>query len=245
MAVKCGNCGNYHDTASLVRQCYQDKGGFGVIVSSLKAEADVKASEAPATEKQLAYLKALLADRPGWASRVFFKESGMDSGTILTKRAASYWIGEAKKVAAEAKADGSPTPTGASYMPEIEDGIYEDATGTFWKVYHTIHGNNTQVAKKLIIIPTGVNEAGNPTYTYEFEYVGKRGLKGLTADMRLGEAAAKEFGMIYGFCVFGHPLNRDESLHVGYGPTCAKNNGWWYPTKAELRKLRESEKAKA
>lgn len=240
MAVKCGNCKNYHDTAAGVRECYQGT-GFGPVTATAKAQADVQAAEAPATEKQAAYLLALLADRPKWA------ESNLPGImlTKLTKREASYWIGKAKEAPAEAKADGSPTPTGKSYMPEIEDGIYKDAGGTFWKVYHTIHGNNSQVAKKLIIIPTGTNDAGNPTYTYEFEYVGKRGLKGLTAEMRLDEAAAKEFGMIYGFCVFGHPLNRDESLHVGYGPTCAKKNGWWYPTKAELRKLRESEKAKA
>ncbi len=243
MAVKCGNCQNYHDNAAGVRACYQTKGGFGPVTATIKATADVQAAEAPATEKQLAYLKALLEDRPKWASYTAELAEAVTQG--LTKRSASYWIGEAKKVNAEPKADGSPTPTGASYMPEIEDGIYKDDGGTFWKVYHTIHGNNTQVAKKLIIIPTGINEAGNQTYTYEFEYVGRRGLKGLTAEMRLDEAAAKAFGMIYGFCVFGHPLNRDESLHVGYGPTCAKNNGWWYPTKAELRKLREAETAKA
>jgi hypothetical protein len=240
MAVRCGNCKNYHEDAAGVKACFQGT-GFGPVTATLKAEAAVQAAEAPATEKQLAYLKALLADRPGWGVRVFFPESGMDAGTVLTKRAASYWIGEAKKVSAEAKADGSPTPTGASYMPEIEDGIYKDIAGTFWKVYHTIHGNNSQVAKKLIIIPV---EGTDPqTYTYEFEYVGKRGLKGLTAEMRLDEEAAKNFGKVYGFCVFGHALNRDESLYVGYGKTCAAKNGWWYPTAAELRKLRQAENA--
>lgn len=238
MAVRCGNCKNYHDTAAGVRECYQGT-GFGPVTATIKAQADVQAAEAPATEKQLNYLRALLADRPMWADVMNYHD---DVVAKFTKREASYVIGLAKEAPAEAKADGSPTLTGKSYIPEIEDGIYKDAGGTFWKVYHTIHGNNTQVAKRLVIIPV----AGDPiTYTYEFEYVGKRGLKGLTADMRLDEAAAKEFGMIYGFCVFGHPLNRDESLHVGYGPTCAKNNGWWYPTKAELRKLREAETAKA
>jgi hypothetical protein len=240
MAVKCGNCKGYHDNAAGVKECYQGA-GFGPVTATIKAEAAVQAAEAPATEKQLTYLLALLADRPGWAKRVFVPETLTDPPTPLTKRAASYWIGEAKKIAGEAKPDGSPTPTGARYMPEIEDGIYKDGAGTYWKVYHTIHGNNSQVAKKLIIIPV---EGTDPqTYTYEFEYVGKRGLKGLTTEMRLDEAAAKEFGKIYGFCVFGHALNRDESLYVGYGKTCAAKNGWWYPTKAELRKLREAEAA--
>lgn len=236
MALKCGNCKNYHDDAAGVKACFQST-GFGPVTATLKAEAAVQAAEAPATEKQLAYLKALLMDRPGWASR----QTGFADAATMTKREASYWIGEAKKVPAEPKPDGSPTPTGASYMPEIEDGIYRDGAGTYWKVYHTIHGNNSQVAKKLIIIPV---EGTDPqTYTYEFEYVGRRGLKGLTEEMRLDEEAAKNFGKVYGFCVFGHALNRDESLYVGYGKTCAAKNGWWYPTAAELRKLRQSETA--
>lgn len=232
MAVKCGNCKNYHDTAAGVRACYQGS-GYGPVTATIKAEVDTQAAEAPATEKQLEYLKALLADRTGWADRVFFKESSLANGTPLTKREASYWIGKAKEVPAEPKPDGSPTPTGKTYMPEIEDGVYRNVAGQIFKVYHTVHGNNTQVAKRLV-----VHSEMDGTWTAEFVYEGRKGLKGLTAAMLLTQEEAAEFGKVYGFCVrCGRTLTREESIHVGYGATCAGHMGWWYPTKAELKEL--------
>lgn len=49
---------------------------------------------------------------------------------------------------------------------------------------------------------------------------------------------ASELGKTHGFCVCcGKPLSEDTSLAVGYGATCAGNNGWWYPSTKEAREI--------
>lgn len=227
MAVKCGNCKTYHDTADAVRTCYQGA-GFGPTTATIKAEGDVAKAEAPITEKQLGFLRTLLADRPMWANVMNYHD---DIIVKFTKREASAVIGQAKEVEKEAAAKGADRVGPA----ELEDGIYRDNDGTYWKVYHTIHGRNVQVAKRLII-----TDNGDGTFNGTFEYVGKKPLYHLTPAMLLNQEEAKQFGLIYGFCVFGHDLTREESLHVGYGPGCAKKMGWWYPTKAELKRLKEA-----
>ena len=47
----------------------------------------------------------------------------------------------------------------------------------------------------------------------------------------LTEAEAGAFGRQFSFCVnCGLYLDDDRSLAAGYGPTCAENNHWFYPT---------------
>lgn len=145
----------------------------------------------------------------------------------MTKREASAYI---DKLMALPRA-GAKSPQADSPAAELEDGCYLVGE-QYVLVYHTIHGANQQVAKLL-----EVTDNGDGTFTGEWVYAGKRGLRGVKAEHKLTEEQAKEFGMAYGFCVFGHPLTAEESKHVGYGRTCASKNGWWYPTKAELRDL--------
>lgn len=54
----------------------------------------------------------------------------------------------------------------------------------------------------------------------------------------LSQEEASSLGKTYGFCVCcGKALSEDQSLAVGYGATCAGNNGWWYPTAKEARDI--------
>jgi hypothetical protein len=54
----------------------------------------------------------------------------------------------------------------------------------------------------------------------------------------LTQEEASSLGKTYGFCVCcGRDLSEDTSLAVGYGATCAGNNGWWYPTTKEAREI--------
>lgn len=56
-------------------------------------------------------------------------------------------------------------------------------------------------------------------------------LNHLTDAHRLTEEQAREFGKQHGFCVAcARSLDDDRSLAVGYGPVCATNHGWFYPT---------------
>lgn len=231
MAVLCGNCKNYHDTTADVRACYQGA-GFGPTTATIKAGVDSAKMEAPATEKQLRFLddlrRAKLLDGQPEEVCMF---------NPATKADASRLIGILVALPNKPKEPGKPAPV------ELEDGIYRKGD-TFFKVYHTIHGNNTQVAKRAVLVEPDCGGCANGEpcgagckWTLEWVYEGRKGLRGLLPHMKLGQADAKEFGMVYGWCVFGHELTREESLYVGYGPGCAKKMGWWYPTKAELRKL--------
>lgn len=54
----------------------------------------------------------------------------------------------------------------------------------------------------------------------------------------LTQDEASSLGKTYGFCVCcSRPLSEDTSLAVGYGATCAGNNGWWYPSAKEARDI--------
>lgn len=230
MAVLCGNCKSYHDNAGDVKACYLGT-GFGPVTATAKAATDAAKMGAPATEKQLRFLEDLRRAKllDGQAEDVRMFNPG-------TKAEASRLIGILVALPDKPKAPGKPAAT------ELEDGIYLK-DDTYFKVYHTLN-NGHQVAKRLVLIEPDCGGCTNGElcdppckWGKEWIYEGRKPLHSLFATMKLDEAAAKEFGMVYGFCVFGHELNREESLYVGYGKTCAAKNGWWYPTKAELRAL--------
>lgn len=55
---------------------------------------------------------------------------------------------------------------------------------------------------------------------------------------RMTQEEAADLGRTYGFCCnCGKELTEDTSIAVGYGPTCAENNGWYYPSKAEAARM--------
>ena len=59
-----------------------------------------------------------------------------------------------------------------------------------------------------------------------------------TTGSLLTQEEATALGKLHGFCVCcGKSLSEDQSLAVGYGETCAGNNGWWYPTPKEAREI--------
>lgn len=100
----------------------------------------------------------------------------------------------------------------------IEPGLYI-LDGGVVKVYIT--QTNRLGAKCLI-------DQGNGKGA--FIYV-KGLLSRLTDAQRLTEEQAREFGKQYGFCVAcARTLDDDRSLAVGYGPVCASNHDWFYPT---------------
>lgn len=221
--VKCGNCKQYHESSAHVKLCYTE------------AKAEVAAAAAPvvaATEKQEAFLRKLLGEREhGWDATEEFIQA------LLSNRKATS--GSIDLLLSMPKAS-------KPVAQDLEDGIYRTADGTIYKVYHTVHGANVQVAKELIVTKTGVDENGKPTFDGTFEYMGKRPLAKLTPAMRLTQDEAKQFGLVYSFCInCTRDLTREESIHVGYGPTCAKNNDWWYPTKVELKALKAKEEVAA
>lgn len=179
-----------------------------------------------ATDKQLSFIRNLLADRQGVAAAESIRE-GLNEARVtglLCTRTASAAIESLLRIPKAPR----PETLGA---PDLEDGIYRADDGEIVKVYHTVHGRNVQVGKRL-----SVRDNGDGTFTGEFVYGGKAALVGLTPAHKLSHEAAAEFGKVYGFCVnCAADLTDERSIAVGYGATCARNFGWPYPTKKELR----------
>ena len=211
--VTCGNCKGKHANAAEVKVCF------------LEAKEAQASAQVPATEKQEAFLRKLAGEREhGWADA-----EAVIAGTITSRAATSAAINlllAAPKVQA-AKAS----------VVDLEDGVYRHDS-TFYKVYHTVHGANVQVAKVLVVTPNGQDANGNDLFGGTWEYVGRKPLYSLTPAHKLTQDEAKQFGLVYGMCVrCARDLTREESIHVGYGATCAAHEGWWYPTKSELKAL--------
>lgn len=119
--------------------------------------------------------------------------------------------------------------SGREASEALEDGIYIYEPGLghqdpeFFMIYHTVHGANQQVAKKLRLIPTDqVDDEGDETVEGKWEYEGKGPLNFLTPEMKLDAERAGEYGRVYGFCIrCGRTLTDEDSKARGMGPVCA------------------------
>lgn len=151
------------------------------------------------------------------------------------------------KTCPKAYSHGQPGPAGSpARQVQLEDGMYKTKEGTIYMVYHTVHGNNQQVAKRLMI--------DNMSYEYydgapsgkakvHFKYVGKAPLAKLTPEDRLSLADAVEFGLLYGSCaICGRTLTNELSKAIGIGPVCgAREFGGEYQFLVDQAKVRNEE----
>ena len=135
--------------------------------------------------------------------------------------------------------DGAcPTPAAATPKVDLAFGLYLHDDGTVHKVYKT--RNDRPAVKVLVPQSTGeINADGTPRLRGSFQYV-SGGVRIVAAAVLAGTAhaltqdEAAAFGRQFSFCVnCGLYLDDDRSLAAGYGPTCAENNRWWYPTYTE------------
>lgn len=118
-------------------------------------------------------------------------------------------------------------------QPVTKDGIYRNPrTGDIFKVYHTVHGANQLVAKRLNLLPetqwyTKTVRGKEVTVKAEFVYEGKAGLRDLTADMQMTLEEGKKYGAIYGVCVrCCATLTAEVSIECAMGPICAGKANW-------------------
>ena len=230
---RCGNCKASHDTAAEVKSCYGASAklpdaslpaphGDELTRITTQAHGRGATNADRATEKQLAFIDRLVAER----------DTTPLEGGILGERLLD--VGGGKFVS---KQEASDLIDNLTRLPKIEtaqrtkidDGIYVLGDDTY-KIVHAVHGSGKQYAKKLV--------QGATTGTWSWKYVGREPLTRIRSEHRMTQEQAAEFGKLYGICVrCAADLTREQSIHVGYGPTCAKNEGWWYPTKRELAEL--------
>lgn len=124
-------------------------------------------------------------------------------------------------------------PGAITFTGDLVDGMYRNpADGSIRKVYHTVHGANEQVTKLLKVLEESERYAKivrgkEVEVKAEFVYEGKRGLAGLTPDMRMTLEEAKKYGAIYGVCIrCSATLTKEESIERAMGSTCASKANW-------------------
>jgi hypothetical protein len=100
---------------------------------------------------------------------------------------------------------------------DLEDGIYRKADGTIYRIYYNLAKTHL-LAKKLLIVSKGDKERGIPAKV-KWTYAGAAG-RFVKLHEKMEYEDAKEFGALYGICIFGHPLNDPVSIHLGIGPVC-------------------------
>ena len=167
-----------------------------------------KAGQRPAaSSKALDYLGSLMNERDVPADDLAAMEVAIGRG--LDSQTCSQLIDECKSY---------PKLSVARGEQPLEDGMYRTPSGGIFKVYHTVHGANQQVAKRLVL-----DEDANSGW--RFEYEGKAPLKGPDAiqpQWRMTLDQAKEFGAVYGVCcICSRTLTNEDSIEAGIGPVCA------------------------
>lgn len=120
---------------------------------------------------------------------------------------------------------------------EVENGIYLHTDGSIRQQYTT--QNNRPGVRKLHIHPG--HDGAKDTGSFEYEQGGVRIVRSAVANgtaRKVTQEEAAAFGRLHSFCCMcSLDLKDDRSLVAGYGPTCADNNGFWYPTKTEAAEI--------
>ncbi len=120
--------------------------------------------------------------------------------------------------------------------PEIELHVHDlfiDDRGMVWKVYLTQNGH-------LAVKGTVPNMKGLHYKSGGMKVLRERIAAGTATKLDAEQAAA--FGKLHGFCCMcGKDIDDDRSLAAGYGPSCAKRMGWYYPNHAEAEEILQRE----
>lgn len=156
-------------------------------------------SNFPATEKQLAFIDRLAAER-----------AYTNIPASLTSREASVLINTLLAIPARKLAN-----------PVTQPGIYRTAAGEVYKVQESKGSGNLYAKKLTPINGDRLSEAG-AVVSWTFEYA-PGAVKFLTPADRLTLDAAKAFGLQFGVCIVcGKTLTDAKSVAAGIGPVCAK-----------------------
>jgi hypothetical protein len=180
----------------------------------------------PASEPARSYASALILDRDtsGLSDHLLDVSSAVVNEEPASKPDVSALI-DALKAAPFRRA--LQTNGSGHNTIKVEEGMFKK-DGIVYKVVRAKNNSGRLYAKKL-------RQDAQGTWFFDMA----RGMVyKLRPEDKLSAEDAAEFGKLYEICInCGRDLTRDNSIHVGYGPVCADNNGWYYPTNAELLEL--------
>ena len=215
--MKCGHCKTEGVGVEHVRQCAGvgsvttlSRDTFSVAPDKPRGESlfdQPQADEPPSTDAQRGYITRLRG----------FK--GLEPLAFTgTKRQASAEIDRLKAM--------PDAPKAKKTNVAVPEGIYRH-DGDIYKVQISHYGDSEgfAYAKKLVLVERTEDEMhpDHPEWTHKGEWERATGMQyRLRPDERLPHDEAREFGILYGFCVrCGRILEREDSIERGMGPKCA------------------------
>ena len=202
--IKCGKCGDYHETIAEVRKCHGAE----------------EATPWPPSDKQIAYVIGLQEQRDLPDEYELLTEEAMKrmdraqvSRAIEELKALPYKAPKGRSAPPD-KTKAQAIPPGYYALQNPEDGI--------WLFFEINQGKGRwdgyTFIKRLIGAPGQYNKVAVPAET-------RNGLIARIADDP--KKAAVDYGLNSGHCGLCHsPLSDPESLARGLGPVCAKKHGW-------------------
>jgi hypothetical protein len=218
--ITCGNCHNTHDSVDEVKACY-----------NTPVTQEVATDFTPPSEKQLAFIKTLMAERE--INETIEKFAVRDG---LSKRQASWLIetllsrpkltvGTPNRVSTSegtreypgkvARTLGAALGTTA---PAVGEGLYR-MDGVIYKVQRALASGNGHLYAKVL-------KQGHFSYA-------PGALRKLRDEHKMSLAEAQEFGKLYGqCCVCGRTLTDERSIADGIGPVCGRKS-WWRESMVE------------
>lgn len=211
------------------------------------AVAEVDRRHDLATPPQAKFLRSLLAtrvipaSRAQWLARIeqelgnedqeWGNDGDGDMGALtprtLTKRAASEAISALKGYAFKPR---QAAPGAPAIGPVTQDGMYRNPrTGDVFKVqFNRATGDGRALyASRLVVDVEPVTDERGDVITRgkrHFQYVSGL-INRIDPAWRMTIEEAKKFGALYGTCVYGHPLTKEESIRKGIGPVCEERYG--------------------
>jgi len=199
------------ETCQICRVIFRADGEFRIVdampqnaefaKSSFERRTHTSYSTRPASEKQVAFLDKLLAEKDHTFTADFISEVKAD-----VKKASSTIDQLLAMPRKRAKAAGGAV---------TEDGMYRTPDGTVYKVQIAKQGSGNLYAKRLVI------EDGHGSFEYA-----PGAVRQLQADWKMTLEQAKEFGQLYGICCkCGADLTDEGSIAAGIGPICG-SKGW-------------------
>jgi hypothetical protein len=161
----------------------------------------------PASEKQVAYLKSLLASRVITSEVRGDIESRVNDGTLDSKTASKF-------IDALLISPKSATSNYSTKTSQLAIGMYRTSDGTIYRV-HESRDTGRRYAKRMDYDLF----SDKPRFVYAQGAIAK-----LSESDRMSLTEAKAWGVETGFCcVCGAFLTDEKSVANGIGPVCAKN----------------------
>lgn len=219
IGITCGNCKGKHETVAQVRGCYAGQSAStpdAFETATVKHVAKAAPAGKPASDRQVGFIKTLLAERNVPTEQVAIVQGLLAGG--LTTTLASTWITALLDTPKAEQATPAPAAQATAKVPSGRYAIDHGDTVKFIKVDAPTEGR--WAGYTFVKVQASDNEFPIKNRTTRDEMLAAVLAQGVKeAMLRYG----REIGSC-GHC--GRTLTNQESRDKGIGPVCEGRMGW-------------------